>query len=306
MALQAPGPFERLKQEADERKRRGEPVQRCCQPFCNRGSMASSGDGWDARWCEYHRAKVARHGHPEAGTIPGPELAPYVETAERLIRQELAKGSLWVTHARTAVWGTMQSAGRAATVAEATQWGAHDKMRAVFARLREAGLPPERLMALCLGLNALITDNHWHPSSADYRITQLGKAILRRASGTHRRYEQPVAKRVVGNNNVIEYDGSTTTVVVRHYTKSSGQFLRHIGRAMEEACGDLSATMRPAIIAAKDAKYGRHPCHTAPGWEPGWKVKDRARHEAALRQRQQQQAEVHRLANLRRALLGRP
>ena len=49
-------------------------------------------------------------------------------------------------------------------------------------------------MALCMGITALIADDRWSPQTKDYRITQLCKAVLRRASGTHGRYEYPTPK----------------------------------------------------------------------------------------------------------------
>jgi hypothetical protein len=86
-------PFEKLKAQAAEAKRAGD-VVRCCIPFCPNRSMLSAGVGFDAYYCEYHRAKIARHGHAEYPSIKGKDLRPYTETAQRWIKTELKAGNV--------------------------------------------------------------------------------------------------------------------------------------------------------------------------------------------------------------------
>ena len=119
-------------------------------------------------------------------------------------------------------------------------------------------------MAAHMAVTAYLADDAWTPQTRDYHLVQTSKAVHRLASGNRKRYEYPVAKR---EGNIIVYDGSTTTVEVHAYPRSAGQVLRVIGHAIDEACGAIAEEQRETIIALKDARYGKHPCHT-PGYEP--------------------------------------
>lgn len=302
--MTTPQAFTKLKQEAAAQQQQ---QQRCAIPFCPRLTMRSAGVGFDAYHCEYHRARLARHGHFEHPTLRAADLRPYVETAKRWLKAELASGNIRVRYALTAISGLMDTAGRAPPATDIKRWSAEAKATACFARLREANVTPDSLMATAMGVAAYLADDTWAPQSREFFLVQLSKAIHRRASGTHKRYEYPVGKVVKGgggaSTTTILYDGSTTTLETHTYPRSQGQVLREIGRSIDEACGDIAEAQREAIIAAKDARYERHPCHT-PGYEPEWRKKDRAKHEAAARKRaeaKRQQLDAGSTA-LRRAL----
>jgi hypothetical protein len=151
-----------------------------------------------------------------------------------------------------------------------------------------------------MAVTAYLADDTWAPRTRDYHLVQTSKPVHRMASGDHKRYEYPVAKR---EGHIIVYDGSTTTVEVHAYPRSAGRVLRVIGHAIDEACGDIAEQQRQTIIVLKDARYGKHPCHI-PGYEPEHRKKERAKHEAARKARQQAQDEAKRLAHLKRLLGG--
>src|SRR5271166_5645874 len=155
-------PFEKLKEEAAEAKRAGD-VVRCCIPFCPKPSMVSAGVGFDAYYCEYHRAKIARHGHAEYPSIKGKDLRPYTETAQRWIKTELKAGNVGLQYALSATGGLMATAGRAPSADEIKHWSAEQKAKACFARLREAGVSPERIMATHMAVTAYLADDTWAP-----------------------------------------------------------------------------------------------------------------------------------------------
>ena len=94
---------EKLKAQAAEVSGAGDALRRCARPFCGRLSMVAAGVGFDMNLCEYHREKVARHGHPEVPSIKGTELRPYVETAKSHIKAELASGNIRVQYALTGI-----------------------------------------------------------------------------------------------------------------------------------------------------------------------------------------------------------
>jgi hypothetical protein len=127
----------------------------------------------------------------------------------------------------------------------------------------------------------------------------------RRQSGvSHRgrigngRLALPVPAAALGDGE----DAGTAKASLHVYPRPRGQALRIIGKALDEACGAIAEEQAPAIIAAKEARFGRHPCHTIPGYEPEWRKADREKHEAALKLRQQAQAERERQASIRQVL----
>lgn len=262
---------DKLKAQALADRQAGE-IFRCPIPFCGRLSMRSAGAGFGLLNCKYHQARLERYGHPVIPSLTGAEIRPYVESAKRWLHSQKASagGNLRLQHALQAVAALMSTAGYAPPAMDIKRWSAEDKARAAFARMRErdnekgwTAVTPERLMAAHMGVTAILADDTWAPSSEDYRLVQTGKAAHRLASGTHREW------------------GSV-------YPRSQGQVLRIIGRAIDEACGAIAQEQSQAIIAAKEARFGRHPCHT-PGYEPEWRKKDRAKHAEARKKREQQQ-----------------
>jgi hypothetical protein len=288
-----------LRDQATEDRQQGE-VFRCTQPFCSRAAQRTAGTGFSLVLCEQHIERLQRHGHPIIPSIPGPMLRPYVETSRRWIQGEAALGNIRVKNALFAILSLMETAGRAASAMDIAHWSPEQKAKVCFARLREASITSERIMSSHMGIVALLADDPWQPRSEDYKLTQTAKAIWRCAAGTHREWEiavpMPAAALREGE------DAGTRKASLHVYPRPRGQALRIIGKALDEACGAIAEEQAQAIIAATETRFGRHPCHTEPGYEPAWRKADRAKHEAALRQRQQAEAEQQRQANIRQVL----
>jgi hypothetical protein len=123
------------------------------------------------------------------------------------------------------------------------------RARVAFARLREAGVTVERLLAIYLGVAALIEDDWGSHRVREFRIVQAAKAVHRLASGTHRRWEMWNPR------------GAAVKTELHVYPKSSGLVLRKIGATLEHGCEEVVATAVPEIIAAKTARFGPHPSH---------------------------------------------
>jgi hypothetical protein len=254
----------KLEAQAADDRQQGETF-RCPIPFCGRLSMRSSGTGFGMALCEYHQTRLARNGHAEVPSIPGPMLRPYVETSRRWIKAEAAHGNVRVKSGLFAIWSLMETAGRAPPAMDIAQWPPEQKAKACFARLREASITSERIMSSHMGITALLSDDTWAPRSTDYAQTQTAKAIWRLASGTHREYEiaLPIPAAALGEGE----DAPITKASLHRYPRPRGQALRIVGRALDEACGAIAEEQAQAIILAKEARYGRHPCHTL-GYEP--------------------------------------
>lgn len=235
-------------QAADDRQQ-GETF-RCSIPFCARPSMRSAGTGFGMFLCEYHQARLAKHGHAEAPNVLGPTLRPYRDTAQRWIKAELSTGNVRVQGARTAIWAIMQTSGSVPPAMDIKQWSAEDKAKAAFARLREASIPPERILASHMGMVALLSDDTWTPRSQEYVLVQSAKAIHRLASGTHREYEIAVPIPIDAPPDTPE----TKKVSLHVYPRSQGQVLRIIGQSLDEFLR----------LPRGRESTGHHRCHRGP------------------------------------------
>ena len=151
------------------------------------------------------------------------------------------------------------------------------------------------------GIVALLSDDYVGSSLKGVRARAVSQGHPSRlASGTHREYEiaLPIAEPRSARERMLQSRRHPCTSI----RGPKGRSLRIIGQSLDESCGSLAEERAPAIIAATEARLGyRHPCHT-PGYEPAWRKADRAKHEAALKARQQAQAEQERQANIRRVL----
>jgi hypothetical protein len=140
---------------------------------------------------------------------------------------------------------------------------ADPRARVAFARLREANVKPERLLAIHMAVSALIEDDAGSHRITEYRIVQVAKAAHRLTSGTHKHWDIP------------RDDGSTRQVAFHAYPKSSGRVLRVIGKAIEEVCAGVTDRDLQALRDLKRERFGKHPSQL-PGWKPLWARKREA------------------------------
>lgn len=230
-------------------------VQLCSIPGCGRPAMRSAGVGHAEMHCRYHVQFKARHGSHWHPTYSAAELKPYLAVAVDWIEQRRADPP--VAYALTGLQGLMDGAGRALPAQDIKRLTAAQKARAAFARLREAGIGAERLLAIHMAVAALIEDDRGSHRVEEFRLVQTAKAVHRLASGTHRRWDWPMD------------DGTTRPLEFHAYPRSSGIVLRVIGKEIDEVCGGVAETAVQELIAAREAKFGPHPSHL-PGWKPVW------------------------------------
>jgi hypothetical protein len=128
------------------------------------------------------------------------------------------------------------------------------RAKIALARLREADIKPERLLAIPLAVAALIEDA---PATVhrirDWRIVAIAKAAHRLASGTHRQW--PAA----------QPDGRTKHIEMHAYPRSSGRVLRHLGEIIEKECELVIDHHLSGVLALKAAREG---CQMAPPATP--------------------------------------
>jgi hypothetical protein len=114
------------------------------------------------------------------------------------------------------------------------------RSRIALARLREAGIKPERLLAITLAVHALIKHD---PAKAhrikEWRIVAIAKAAHRLASGDHRVWE------------VRDEGGRVVQRTELHtYPRSSGRVLRYLGEAIERECDWVIDKHLDEVVAA--------------------------------------------------------
>jgi hypothetical protein len=180
-------------------------------------------------------------------------LRPYAKTAARWIRKN--RKQIAVHHTLLGLQGLLDGAGRVEAAQNIKRWPPAVRAKVAFARLKEAGIKPERLLATHIGVSALIADDPDSHRITEYRLVQTAKAVHRLASGTHRVWQFPMA------------DGTTRLLAMHVYPKSSGRVLRLMGKELEEICAGVSEVALQAVRDLKAELYGPHPSRL-PGWLP--------------------------------------
>jgi hypothetical protein len=186
-----------------------------------------------------------------------------VKTALAWIKDHRADTIL--SHVLLCLRGLLDGAGPVDPAMNLKRRSAEYRAKVAFARLREAGVKPERLLAIHLGVAALVEDDADAHRIREFRIVQTAKAMHRLASGTHRAWDFPLP------------NGTTAPLELHVYPKSSGRVLRVMGEELEEICDHITSRECDTIRRLKREKYGPHPSQ-APGWKPAWRRKlDEAR-----------------------------
>jgi hypothetical protein len=229
--------------------------QGCTIPGCGRPTAKAAGTGFAEHHCRYHVQFKARHGSHWCPTYRAAELKPYATVAREWVRNHRQHPTV----AMALAWleGLLANAGRAEMAQNIKRKPAAERAKVAFARLRDAGIAPERVLAIYLGVSALIEDDRGSHRVREFRIVQVAKALHRLASGTHKSWAFDTGRGVV-------------PVRMDVYPKSSGLVLRVMGEAVEECAGNVSGIALEPILTAKRERYSLHASHL-PGWKLLWK-----------------------------------
>jgi hypothetical protein len=228
---------------------------KCTIPGCGRPTRRAAKLGLSASMCTYHVQRAARFGSPWAETIRATDLRPYLATATRWIAERWADP--FISHTLLCLGGLLWGAGPTESATNIKRRSAAYRARMAFARLRDAEVKPERLLAIHLATAALIADDRDSHQVREFRIVQTAKAAHRLSSGTHWRWDFPLP------------NGGTAPAALHVYPKSSGRVLRLMGEELEALCDRVTSRDLEAIRQLKLEKYGPHPSQL-PGWRPRW------------------------------------
>lgn len=235
---------------------------KCTIPGCGRPTRRAAKLGLSASMCTYHVQRAARFGSPWAETIRATDLKPYLATATRWIADR--REEPFIAHTLLCLGGLLWGSGPTESASNIKRRSAAYRARMAFARLRDADVKPERLLALHLATAALIADDRDSHQVREFRIVQTAKAAHRLSSGTHWRWDAPLP------------NGDTVPAALHVYPKSSGRVLRLMGEELEAICGTVTGRDLEAVRQLKREKYGPHPSQL-PGWRPRWQRERDAR-----------------------------
>jgi len=226
----------------------------CCVPGCRR--LVAAAAGGRARFhCKYHVQLKARHGSHWHLTYRSAEIMPYLAAADAWLHANRRRFD--VSAAVTGISYELAYAGPVLAFRNLRGRTATQRALIALARLREAGIEPDRLLIIYLALAALVEDDRGSDRSPEFLNVQAAKAVHRLASGTHRRWEMwnPI--------------GQSVRAELHSYPRSSGIVLRRLGERIAKAAELIRAAAVPEIIEIRVSKFGPHASHR-PDWKPVW------------------------------------
>jgi hypothetical protein len=219
---------------------------------CNRPTTRAVKKGLSAFTCRYHQQHKQRHGSHWCKSPSASVLNPYLAAALSFIGAHRADP--FISAALNGMGGIMASAGPVEIATRLNGLPPAHRARIALARLREAEIKPERLLAIPLAVAALIeaAPEVCHRIT-DWRIVAIAKTAHRLASGTHRIW--PVA----------QPDGRTKHIEMHAYPRSSGRVLRYLGEMIEKECELVIDHHLAGVLALKADRDDRA---TAPPTPP--------------------------------------
>ena len=174
--------------------------------------------------CRKHLLHRQRHGSPICPSPRATVLKPYMRAANAYIRAH--HYDPYIKSAESGLNDLLRSAGQIVPATRLKGLPPADRARIALARLREAAIKPERLLAITVAVHALIKHD---PAKThrikEWRIVAIAKAAHRLASGDHRVWEARD-----DSGRVVERTEMHT------FPRSSGRVLRYLGEAIEKEC----------------------------------------------------------------------
>ncbi|KYK49925.1 hypothetical protein A1D31_39415 [Bradyrhizobium liaoningense] len=222
-------------------------ASKCAIPGCRLPTMGALRQGLAAFHCRKHVEHKARHGSHWHGTYSAAELKPYLAAATSYLRPR-AESDRFIKAALNVIALLLEEAGPTEIATRLRGMSPRRRARIALARLRVAGIKPERFVAIVLAITALIEEDPGSHRIKEFRTVQIAKALHRLASGYHRVWELPDER------------GRLRKVSELHaFPRSSGQVLRIMGRAVEEPCEWVVEKHLAGVLALKKKRYGQHP-----------------------------------------------
>jgi hypothetical protein len=186
--------------------------QTCSLPGCRRPTQTSAGNGHSQRYCKHHVEFRRRHGSYWFASLTADELRPFRAAAASWLK--FHRDDIRVKKALQTITSHLSGAGPEVDAYSLREKTAKERAQIAFARLRNAGVPPTRILLRLIAVSACCDAKGIDRRQREYRQVQFAKAAHRLASGTHR----------------------TTSgfPLPPKYPRSEGQVLRHMGAWLED------------------------------------------------------------------------
>lgn len=220
--------------------------RRCVIIGCGKPTQRAARNGLGLALCRSHLAHRQRHGSPFCKSPSAGVLKPYLKSA--LSHIDLHRNNPFISAALIGLADLMASSGEAIIATRLRGLSPERRARVALARLRDANIKPERLLAIVMAVHALIEGapalTH---RITEWRIVAVAKAAHRLSSGYHRVWAvTDDAGRIVKQSEL------------HAWPRSAGRVLRHLGRMIERPCELAVQHHLPAVLALKLKRYGRH------------------------------------------------
>lgn len=208
--------------------------------------MKAAAQGLAAFHCRRHVDHRSRHGSHFHGTYRASELKPYLVAASSYVNVR-AKTDPFIVAAIGGIGAALDSAGPTELATRLRGMPASKRAKIAVARLKAAGIAPERILSIILAVRAIIEEDPGSHRVSEFRTVQAMKAIHRLASGTHKYWE------------VEDSQGRRGRTEMHAFPKSTGPVLRLMGKELEEPCELAIDKHLARVLALKVKRYGRHP-----------------------------------------------
>jgi hypothetical protein len=123
-----------------------------------------------------------------------------------------------------------------------------ERSRKAWARLREASVDPLRVLEAWLVVELAVRLDSQPDGSPEFKRVQGAKLLHRLASGSHKRWEREVPRRIANH-----FTTETAVTELHKYPHSRGKVLRYLGRDLEEACALVVSQHIGALVEIAQA-----------------------------------------------------
>jgi hypothetical protein len=224
---------------------------KCTILGCGQPTQRAAKKGLSGTLCRKHVLHRARHGSPWCPSPTAASLRPYIKSALSYIAAH--RSDPYIRAALAGLDALMATSGETVIATRLRGLPPERRAKVALARLRDARVKPERLLAIALAVHALIEEA---PQAVHrvkvWRIVAIAKAAHRLASGYHRVWEITDANRRVHRTEL------------HAYPRSAGRLLRLLGTMIEKECELVIDHHLAAVLALKVTRYGPHPANTDP------------------------------------------
>lgn len=210
----------------------------CAQP-----ARAGTTNGLDQKYCRKHADHFNRHGRHTKTSYKAAELKPFRQVVRKWL--SVHREAFMVANACQRIETLYRAGGTFEEAFRLRGMTARERANKAWARLRKAGIPPERVLEAVMVVEMAVALDPAPDWRREFKHVQTAKLVHRLASGSHKKWSpnaNPWASPRVAGQEMNE---------LHVYPHSRGKVLRHIGADAEEACGLVVADHLAHLLASE-------------------------------------------------------